>query len=272
MRADFIKMHGLGNDFVILDARQQAILIDARRAAALANRNTGVGCDQLILLETSASADVFMRIFNADGSEVSACGNATRAVGLLLGGSSTIETAAGVLTSDASAAGITVDMGAPSFAWDAIPLAYPLDTAALPVSWDELAHGVAINVGNPHIVFFVDYTAAVDLAQLGPLIEHDALFPERVNVNIAQITGPSSISLRVWERGVGETLACGTGACATAVAAIASKRARGPVTVTLPGGALVIDWQQGGSISMTGPAVESFRGSVDLTAYPLAGA
>src|SRR3546814_501960 len=158
-----------------------------------------------------------MRIFNADGGEVEACGNASRCVAVLAGGMARIETAGGIIHGSADGAGATVDMGEPRFDWHAIPLAYPMDTARMPVGWEELQNPAAINVGNPHVVFFVDDADAVELERLGPLIETDPLFPERVNVDVASLEG-DAVRLRVWERGVGLTLACGTGACATAVA------------------------------------------------------
>ena len=260
----FHKMHGLGNDFVVIDARGEPVAMDASRARAIADRRTGIGCDQLILIEPSYSADARMRIFNADGGEVEACGNAARCVALLLGESSTIETLGGLIRGQAGADGVSVDMGQPRFDWDAIPLAYAMDTAAMPVAWENLANPAAVNVGNPHAIFFVPDADAVDLERLGPLIEHDPLFPERVNVNVATIVGRDRIRLRVWERGVGLTLACGTGACATAVAAIRAGRADSPVTVDLPGGPLTIGWSPGASIMMTGPATHVFTAEADL--------
>jgi len=253
----FHKMHGLGNDFVILDARDGAVAMDAARARAIADRKMGVGCDQVILLEPSAVADVRMRIWNADGGEVEACGNATRCVVLLEGGAVSIETKGGVLWGDSGG----IDMGAPRFGWAEIPLGLAMDTAAMPVAWETLAEPAAVNVGNPHVVFFVEDADAVDLARLGPVIEHDPLFPERVNVNVASIDG-EAIRLRVWERGVGLTEACGTGACATAVAAIRRKLAASPVDVRLPGGTLTIAWAPGGTIRMTGPATHVFTGEL----------
>ncbi len=278
MRVSFVKMHGLGNDFVVLDARVQPLPpITAQLAAALANRQQGIGCDQLIVLEPSTRATVKMRIFNPDGGEVSACGNATRAVGLLHGRDATIETAAGLLTAKPHDSGpahgsITVDMGAPHFAWGSIPLAYAMDTLAMPVGWpiDEthaLENPVAVNVGNPHAIFFVPDTNAIPLDRLGPIIEHDALFPERVNVNVASVTSRTTITLRVWERGAGLTLACGTGACATAIAAMRRGLTERRVTVTLPGGDLLIEWTPAGTILMTGPATISFTGSFESTDY-----
>jgi diaminopimelate epimerase len=263
MALSFHKMHGLGNDFVILDARAGPIAIDAARAQAIADRRTGVGCDQLILIEPSDVADLRMRIWNPDGGEVEACGNATRCVVALEGKDVRIETKGGILDGRIAEGGASVDMGAPRFGWDEIPLAYALDTADLPAAWDELAHGTAVNVGNPHIVFFVEDAAAVDLARLGPLIEHDPLFPERVNVGIAALEG-DAIRLRVWERGAGETLACGTGACAAAVAAIRRRLVASPVAVHLLGGALTIAWAPGGSIVMQGAATHVFSGELSL--------
>jgi diaminopimelate epimerase len=264
MRAAFTKMHGLGNDFVVLDTREQALPpITPAVARALADRRTGIGCDQLILLENSDAADFRMRIFNADGGEVEACGNATRAVALLHGAPARIETAGGILMARPGQGGAAVDMGEPRFEWEAIPLAYAMDTAALPVGWDELEQPVAVNVGNPHAVFFVDNCDAIDLERLGPEIEHDPLFPQRVNVNVATVENDSAIRLRVWERGAGLTRACGTGACATAVAAMRRGLVGKEVTVTLPGGSLLIAWGEDGRITMTGPAAESFRGTFD---------
>jgi len=210
-----------------------------------------------------------MRIFNADGSEVEACGNATRAVGLLHGKPARIETLAGVLEARPDGAGIAVDMGRPRFGWDEIPLAWAMDTLHLPVGWEDLADPVAVNVGNPHVIFFVADCAAVDLARLGPLIETDPLFPERVNVNVATIESRTAIRLKVWERGAGLTLACGTGACATAIGAMRRGLVERTVTVTLPGGALMITWTDEDRILMSGPATEAFRGSFDPAAYGL---
>lgn len=268
MRAAFTKMHGLGNDFVVLDTREQAIPpMTAPMARALADRRTGIGCDQLILIEPSSVADFRMRIFNADGSEVEACGNATRAVALLHGAPARIETSGGILVARPDQGGAAVDMGEPRFEWDAIPLAYAMDTASLPVGWDELEQPAAVNVGNPHAVFFVDNCDAIDLERLGPEIERDPLFPRRVNVNVATVENDAAIRLRVWERGAGLTRACGTGACATAVAAMRRGLVGREVTVTLPGGPLLIAWGEDGRITMTGPAAESFRGTFDWGDY-----
>ncbi len=270
MRIDFIKMHGLGNDFVVLDARTQSLpALDAGIASALADRHTGIGCDQLLVLEASSVADFRMRIFNPDGSEVEACGNATRAVGLLHGKAARIETLGGILHAHPDDAGIAVEMGVPRLDWDAIPLAYAMDTHSMPVAWEELVNPTAVNVGNPHAVFFVEDPYAIDMTRLGPLIENDPIFPERVNVNVASITARDAITLRVWERGAGLTRACGTGACATAIAAMRRGLVERSVAVMLPGGTLRIEWREDGIIVMTGPATESFRGSFEASAFGL---
>ncbi|WP_420383578.1 diaminopimelate epimerase [Novosphingobium sp.] len=273
MHVPFRKMHGLGNDFVVIDARARPIAISARRAAALADRLTGVGCDQLIVLEPSDNADVRMRIFNPDGGEVEACGNASRAVGVLLAneradGGTRIETLGGTIVAHAHAHGISVAMGHPRFGWDEIPLAYAMDTLRMPVGWEDLESPAAVNVGNPHVVFFVPDCGAVDLARLGPIIETDPLFPRKINVNVATLTGPDAITLRVWERGAGLTRACGTGACATAIAAMRRRLTGRKVVVTLPGGPLTIEWDDADQIIMTGPATTSFTGAFDEADYP----
>ncbi len=269
MTQRFHKMHGLGNDFVILDGRETPVTMDAKRARAIADRRLGVGCDQVIVLEPSEVADVRMRIWNKDGGEVESCGNATRCVALL--GAETIETKGGVLKARKDEAMVTVEMGEPRFGWDEIPLAYAMDTAEMPVGWESLQRPFAVNVGNPHIVFFMEDASEVDLARLGPLIEQDPLFPEGVNVNVAEFrvggvnvdgTRQAGIDLRVWERGAGETLACGTGACATAVAAIRKFGTQGPISVTLPGGTLIVDWVPGEPIRMSGPATYVFAGEL----------
>lgn len=263
MKRRFLKMHGLGNDFAIFDAREAPLEMGADRVRALADRRTGIGCDQLILLEPSDVADVRMRIWNSDGGEVESCGNAARCVALLLGGEARIETAGGLLSAAANGAAATVDMGEPRFGWDEIPLAYPMDSAAMPVGWEDLREPFAVNVGNPHVVFFVEDEGAVELERLGPLIETDPLFPERINVNVAALE-QGAIRLRVWERGAGLTQACGTGACATAVAAIRRGLVASPVEVRLPGGTLSIAWRPGGTIRMSGPATRVFEGEVAL--------
>ena len=267
----FIKMHGLGNDFVVIDARERAFAPDAARVRALADRRAGVGCDQLILVEKPRSplADAFMRIRNADGGEVAACGNATRCVAELLmrekGGTHVvIETAAGLLDAEATTDGlIGVDMGRISFDWRDIPLAEPVDPLNLPVEAGPLRNGVAVNVGNPHAVFFVDNVERVPLEHVGPLIERHPLFPERTNVEAAEVRGRDRLRLRVWERGAGLTRACGTGACAAAVAAAKRGLTDRAVTVELDGGVLRIEWLRDDHVRMTGPVATAFTGLLD---------
>lgn len=273
MRA-FIKMHGLGNDFVVVDARESPFALDDRAARALADRREGVGCDQIVVLEPprNGRADVFLRFWNSDGSEVDACGNGTRCAASLIMAESgrdavAIETAAGLLGAQAAGAGrVTVDMGVARLAWDEIPLAREQGTLHLELAREGLRDPVAVNVGNPHAVFFVEDAAAVDLARLGPELEHDPLFPERANIGIAQVTGPDQLRLRVCERGAGITRACGTGACAAAVAAARRGLTGRRVTVTLDGGPLDIEWREDGHVLMTGPVATAFVGELDLDA------
>ena len=233
-------------------------------ARAIADRRTGIGCDQLVLLEKSKVAEVRMLIWNADGGVAEACGNAARCV-VALTKAATIETAGGVIAGASDGDEVEVAIGQPLFEWDAIPIAYPVDTVALPMGWDELARPMAVNVGNPHLVFFVETIDEGRLRELGPIIEHDAAFPQRINVNVARVTG-EGIELRTWERGAGMTLACGTGACATAVAAIIQKKANSPVRVEMAGGALTIAWTAGQPIAMRGAATHVFTGEIDLEA------
>ena len=262
----FHKMHGLGNDFVIVDAREEAFAPSPAQAAAIADRKHGIGCDQLIILSPSSTADLSMRIVNADGSDAQACGNATRCVVALIGRHVRIETVAGILEGRADDLP-EVAMGQPHFDWEAIPLAYAVDPTDMPIGHGALERPMAVNVGNPHAVFFVDDVQAIDLETLGPQIEHDALFPERVNVNVAATRDDGGLDLRVWERGAGLTLACGSGACATAVAAIRKGLARSPVAVHLPGGVLTIAWTEGEAVRMTGPATYVFEGRTDWNRF-----
>jgi len=269
----FVKMHGLGNDFVVVDARSHPIRFDGRRARAIADRRTGVGCDQLIVIEPPASdlADVFMRIQNADGGEVEACGNATRCVASILADETgrrqaIIETAAGLLDAEVHDGGeVAVDMGRISFDWRDIPLSQPANTLHLEIDAGPLRDPVAVNVGNPHAVFFVDDTEAIPLDVHGPAIERHPLFPERANVSAAEIRNGGHIRLRVWERGVGITRACGTAACATAAAAARRGLTGRKVEVILDGGPLHIEWLKDDHVLMTGPVATSFAGTLDPT-------
>ena len=260
----FDKMHGLGNDFLILDARAEPVTMTPALARALADRHRGVGCDQLIVLGPSGHADLRMDIYNADGGYAEACGNATRCV-IALTGAGTIESDGGLLRGAIDGGMVEVTLEPPQFEWNRIPLAYAMDSTVLPMAWDELEGPAAINVGNPHLIFFVEAIDEERLRELGPRIEHDPAFPERINVNVA-VVRDDCIELRTWERGAGLTLACGTGACATAVAEISSKRVSSPVRVVMAGGELTIAWAPGEPIVMRGPATHVFSGEIDLEA------
>lgn len=270
----FVKMNGLGNDFVVVDGRGERVHIAAEEAKHLADRTGGIGCDQVIVLEPSRSADVRMRILNADGSEVSACGNATRCVAWLLAEETgrptvTIDTAAGALSARVGDIDtITVDMGKPRFGWQDIPLAEAFhDTRQIelqvgPIDQPVLHSPSVVNVGNPHAIFWVADVEAIDLGRVGPLLENHPIFPERANISIAQILSPTHIRLRTWERGAGLTRACGTAACAAAVCAARKKLTERRVRVSLPGGDLVIEWTPEDRIMMTGPAELEFKGQL----------
>jgi diaminopimelate epimerase len=267
----FIKMHGLGNDFVVLDGRDGKLTLDDKAARAIADRHTGVGCDQLIILEPPRrrGADLFMRIHNADGGEVEACGNAARCIADLVmrdhGKDRTIiETAAGLLEAHAAGAQrVADDMGTPRTGWREIPLARECDTLHVTLALGPLADPACTSMGNPHATFFVANAEAVDLATLGPRLEHDPLFPERANIGIAELLSPNRLRLRVWERGAGITAACGTGACAAAVAAHRRGLTERKVEVIADGGALEIEWRSDGHVVMTGPVAVSFTGTLD---------
>lgn len=276
----FAKMNGLGNDFVVFDARRRAITIDDEAAARIADRERGIGCDQLIILEPSPIADVFMRIRNNDGGEVDACGNASRCIALMLAKESgkahaTIATNAGVLGTTANADGTaTIDMGVPRFAWQDIPLSEPFaDTRYIELEVGPrgapIMHSPSVvNVGNPHCIFWVDDVDAIELDRIGPVLEHHPLFPERANITVAERTGPDALRIRVWERGAGLTRACGTAACATAVAAARKRLTGRTVVVTLPGGPLTIEWRESDDhMLMTGAASLDYEGSLDPADY-----
>lgn len=265
----FRKMHGLGNDFVVLDARAAPLALSPAAIAAIADRRTGVGCDQLIVIEPGdAGAEAFMRIYNADASEVSACGNATRCVARVLmeetgRAEATLRTRAGLLRATRAADGrITADMGPARLDWQEIPLATPCDTARVPFALGPLLEPVAVSMGNPHAVFFVPSVAAVDLETLGPAVETDSLFPEKTNVEIVEDLGHGRLRMRVWERGVGITRACGTGACATLVAAARRGISGRGATVVLDGGELDIAWADTGHVLMTGTASLAYEGTL----------
>lgn len=271
----FAKMNGLGNDFVVVDARARAAPLDAAAIRRIADRERGIGCDQVIRIEPGAGADAFMRIWNADGGEVEACGNATRCIAWGLMEESGVDeavvmTGAGRLTCvRVGRQTVAVDMGRPRFSWQEIPLAEPFaDTRAIelqigPIDDPVLHSPSVVNVGNPHVIFWVEDVRAHDLARFGPLIEHHPMFPERVNVSLAHVTAPDALTVRTWERGAGLTRACGTAACAAAVAAHRKGLTGRRVLVTLPGGDLDIEWREADDhIVMTGPVALEFDGEL----------
>lgn len=264
----FVKMHGLGNDFIIFDARDRALEMTEERARVLANRRRGIGCDQLIVMRESAKTDVFMEIWNADGSRVGACGNVTRCVGQILLDETGrkqigIETDAGLLTAKMAGSRVSVNMGRAETSWSAIPVARETDTASADFACGPLYRPGLVNMGNPHAVFFVDDAETVDLETLGPKIENDAFFPERVNASVANVK-KGTIRLRVWERGAGITEACGTAACASVVAATRRGLIDRKATVRLDGGDLTIEWLADDTVQMTGPATFVYAGEVRL--------
>jgi len=274
--APFLKMHGLGNDFVVLDARQTALDLTPARRRAIADRRLGVGCDQLIVLEppTEHDADVFMRIYNPDGDEAGACGNATRCVASVLMDERktdqvTVQTISGLLESQKTGRGanglpvIAVDMGPARLDWRDIPVRGACDTNHMPVGLGPLQDPVGTNMGNPHATFFVDNLAAVPLAELGPKLEHDPFFPERANIGIAQRAGEGRLRLRVWERGAGLTLACGSGACAAVVAASRRGLVDRKAEVILEQGSLTVEWLRDDHVLMTGGVAIAFTGELD---------
>ncbi len=264
----FIKMHGLGNDFVILDGRKQAPELGVEALRAIADRNRGVGYDQLIVLEPTSNATVFMRIYNADGSEAEACGNATRCVAHMMMAETrtsdvVIETVAGLLPAHKDPKGlVVVDMGKPNFDWQSIPLAEKQDTLHVDLSAGPLKDAVAVNIGNPHAIFFVEDADAVDLEKWGPILETDRLFPDRANISVASVMANGDIRLRVWERGVGITLACGSAACATIVAAIRRGLVERGATLHMNGGPLQMSWEDNGHVLMGGDIAMSFTGTL----------
>ncbi|MCR6629094.1 MAG: diaminopimelate epimerase [Magnetospirillum sp.] len=268
---DFLKMHGLGNDFVVLDVRQSGLSLSEAAVRAIADRHRGVGCDQLIVVEQPRNgvSDAWMTIYNPDGSESGACGNATRCVAWRLMEQSgrdkvVIETRAGLL--DAEARGdrlIAVDMGRARLDWRDIPVAEAVDTLHMGLELGPLKDPVGVNMGNPHAVFFVDDVAAIDLAALGPVLENHAFFPERANIEVVQVLGPGRLRMRVWERGAGITQACGTGACAALVAAARRGLSPRKAEVVLDGGPLSIEWLPDDHVLMTGPVALAFQGTLD---------
>jgi len=256
----FHKMHGAGNDFVVIDSRSGGAVVTAALARAIGDRHRGVGYDQLAELRASDDADLALDFWNSDGSRAGACGNATRCVAdLVMSGSGrdavSIRTTRGLLRAERRGGAIWVNMGAPLTGWRDVPLAHAQDTLHLPIDGDP----AAIGMGNPHCVFFVPDAEAVALDTLGPRIEHHPLFPERTNVEFASLIAPDHLRMRVWERGTGVTLACGSGACAVAVAAHLRGLTGRRVDLEVDGGVLRVDWRDDG-VWLTGPVAYVFEG------------
>ena len=276
MNLSFTKMHGLGNDFVVIDAINQSVSLSPEQVRFIADRHYGVGCDQLLLVEPSNSKDVDFkyRIFNSDGGEVEQCGNGVRCFarfvvdkGLTTKADIAVETASGVVRPRLEADGqVVVDMGVPNFSPASLPFDAEVESEgySIAINGDNVEIG-AVSIGNPHVVVQVDDTSEAPVATLGPAIESHALFPQRVNVGFMQVVSRDRIRLRVFERGVGETQACGTGACAAMAVAHRWGMVDDAVTVELLGGQLLIQWSgEGSPLLMTGPAETVFEGTIDL--------
>jgi diaminopimelate epimerase len=268
-------MNGLGNDFVVFDARKRSLAMDEAKARAIADRKTGIGCDQLIVLEPSAKADVTMRIWNNEGGEVESCGNATRCIADILfdekkASRATIDTKGGFLVAEMGGDRlVTVDMGAPRFDWQDIPLSEKfhdtryIDLAVGPVDAPLIDRPSVVNVGNPHCIFWVKDLDVVDLAKVGPMLENHPLFPRRANITLARIDARDHVVIKVWERGAGLTRACGTAACAVMAAGFRLKRLDAKATITLPGGDLFMAIRESdGHVIMTGPVEYEFEGDL----------
>lgn len=268
---NFKKMHGLGNDFVILDGRENGLNLSLEQRQLLSDRKRGVGCDQLIIIERSKNWTEMnlMRIYNPDGSEAEACGNATRCVADLLMREDNVdhivlETVAGSLNCWKEGDLVRVEMVKPKLDWKGIPLSQECDTLHLPLKSDVVSDPVGVSIGNPHCVFFVKNLADIDIAEQGKIFETDPLFPKKMNVEFVEILAPDHVRMRVWERAAGITQACGSGACAVAVAAIRRGLTERKVTVSLDGGDLIINWPSDDApVSMTGPVTYVFDGTFE---------
>jgi diaminopimelate epimerase len=270
----FRKMHGLGNDFVVFDARKQGLALDGALARRIADRRFGIGCDQVIVIRAgTGGADAIMEIRNADGGEVEQCGNATRCVARLLMDESgkkevRIDTLGGTLLCRDAGGDVTVDWGEARTMWDEVPMAQPADTNMFELNVDGARHvASAVSVGNPHVVLFVDDAETAPVKELGPRIETHPMFPARTNVEFVSVESGERLRMRVWERGVGITEACGSGACAVAAAAFRRGLTGRKVAVVLDGGTLTLEIREGDEhILMTGPSTLSFTGEIDLKA------
>ncbi|MFO1046987.1 MAG: diaminopimelate epimerase [Geminicoccaceae bacterium] len=264
----FEKMHGCGNDFVVLDGRAAPIALTAEAARRIGDRRRGVGFDQLLLIERDAEADARLRFFNTDGSESGACGNGTRCVARYLfdrGAPPRLRLVVGErrLTAELMPDGrIAVDMGGPVLDWRSIPLAEPCDTLEVPLDFPGLPRPVAVNMGNPHLVFLVPDVAALDVAHLGSELERHPILPERGNIGFAQLVAPDRLRLRVFERGAGLTLACGSGSCAAMVAARRRRLTGDRVHLALDGGEVEVAWSGEGPVTLIGPTARVFTGTL----------
>ena len=267
----FTKMHGIGNDCVVIDARVEPYALHEEQIRLIADRRRGVGCDQLVLIEPprNGHAAGFLRFYNSDGSEAQACGNATRCIASRLMQEAdteeiAVETVAGLLPAHIDERGlVAVDMGEAQLDWRDFPLSRDMDTLHLDLTAGPFTDPVAVGIGNPHCIFFVTDADDVDPAEFGPTIEHDPLFPERTNVEFVSVQNRERIRLRVWERGAGITQACGSGACAAAVAAARRDMTERKIEVVLDGGSLFIDWRADNHVVMSGPVAVSFTGTLD---------
>ncbi len=270
MRLPFRKMHGLGNDFVVLDARAHPHGLSSTLIAAMGDRHRGVGFDQMITIAPATDADIALLFHNNDGSEAGACGNGTRcAASLVLAETGkpriTIRTAHGLLAAEMLPDGtVRVDMGPPRLEWDAVPLAHAMDTLHVPLAAEGVADAACCSMGNPHATFFVEDLDALDISRIGPRLEHDALLPDRANIGFAQVVSRTHMRLVVWERGAGLTLACGSGACATVVNAVRRGLTARAVTITMPGGDLALEWREDDHVRMAGPVATAFTGEFPL--------
>jgi diaminopimelate epimerase len=266
----FRKMHGLGNDFVVLDGRAAPLGLTRAEIVVLADRRLGIGCDQLIIMEPpAAGADAFMRIHNPDGSEAGACGNATRCIASLISAETgkaqvVVRTISGDLPSEKTPDGLwRVDMGPARLGWRDVPLAQEADTLHVPLACGPVADPAACSMGNPHANFFVPDLDALPISEIGPRLERDPIFPDRANIGFVQVMSPDHLRLVVWERGAGLTLACGSGACAAMVNAHRRGLTGRAARISMPGGDLFMEWRQDGHVLMTGPVATAFIGQVN---------
>ena len=266
----FRKMHGLENDFVVLDARQKEIILSKSEIIAIADRKAGIGFDQLLIIQPSKKSNgVFMSVYNSNGDRVETCGNGARCIAKVIMDDLNIdeiviETLAGPIEAIRQQEDlITVNLGKFKTSWKEIPLEQELDTLNLDLGIEDLPSGVAVNVGNPHIVFFISNLDNIDLNKIGPKVSSHKIFSEGVNVEFAQLLSKDHIRMRVWERGVGITKACGTGACATLVAAVKKGLSQNFARVTLDGGDLFVELTANDEVKLTGPANNSFTGFID---------